>query len=325
MIINIIVDSLHNGKRLDLFLTSCIPDATRSQVQQWLELGAIKLNEDVIQKASLKVREGQSYQIEIPDPIPAEPVPVQMDLDIFYEDDHILVLNKPVGLVVHPAAGHYDDTLVNGLLFHCKDLSGIGGVLRPGIVHRLDKDTSGLMVVAKSDKAHHNLSLQFQEKGTSEGILREYIGLTWGIPYPRSGNIETQIGRDYKDRQKMAILTQGGKHAKTAYQVEETYQNHFAKIRFTLFTGRTHQIRVHCQHLNIPLIGDPLYGGRLTTARKKIAHDDVLMFNRQALHAHVLAFHHPITNQRLSFSSDFPLDMKNLINILEVGQFVNDE
>lgn len=320
MIKTVYVSFEDNGKRLDAFLSSALEDVTRNQVQTWLDKGAVSLNGQSVSKASLKVHEDQVYIIEIPEPVEALPLPVEMPLDICYEDADILVLNKPAGLVVHPGAGHYQDTLVNGLLYHCKDLSGIGGVLRPGIVHRLDKDTSGLMVVAKHDKAHNGLSLQFQEKGREDGIIRQYIGFCWGTLYPKYGRVETYIARDHHDRQRMTnVKGDAGKLAITDYEVIEAYGNDFLKMLFTLMTGRTHQIRVHCQHIKCLLLGDPIYGARKTPSRQKNIPKDILNFPRQALHAAVLEFFHPITQKRLSFNAPLPSDLelleKNLNNL----------
>jgi 23S rRNA pseudouridine1911/1915/1917 synthase len=299
-----------DGKRLDVFLAEKIEDSTRSLVQQWIEEGAVscELIKGLL-KPSLKIKQGQIFTVVIPKPVEDVLTPLHMDLDIFFEDEHLLVLNKPAGLIVHPGAGHFNDTLVNGLLYHCKDLSGIGGVLRPGIVHRLDKDTSGLMVVAKHDKAHHGLSLQFQKKGEEGAIKRQYVGFCFGSPLPLRGRIETQIGRHPKDRQRMTVLKNGGKESVTLYETKNIYKKEsidFSEIEFTLLTGRTHQIRVHCQYIKTPLIGDPVYGA---SSKKQIKNDIVQTFKRQALHAKRLAFTHPITNKLLDFESSLPLDM----------------
>ncbi|HCU06811.1 MAG TPA: RNA pseudouridine synthase [Holosporales bacterium] len=304
--------------RLDVFLLTHFPEESRSLIQMWIKTGAVTSIPATILKASHKVRTHEMFTIHIPEPIPAQPQAVKIDFDIVYEDSDILVLNKPAGLVVHPAAGHYNDTLVNGLLYHCKDLSGIGGVLRPGIVHRLDKDTSGLMVVAKHDKAHNGLADQFQDKGTENGLSRQYIGFTWGMPHHTAGDIKTHIARDPHNRQKMAVVESGGKYAHTYYETLESYGNNIpidqriTKIKFTLYTGRTHQIRVHCLHNKLPMIGDPLYGKSATKARKNIWSDDIINFHRQALHASHLSFTHPINGNFLSFDAQTPKDMQAL-------------
>nr|MBP9752569.1 RluA family pseudouridine synthase [Pseudomonadota bacterium] len=252
--------------------------------------------------------------------VEASPPPKPIDFKILFEDKHVLVIDKPKWLVVHPGAGHMEDTLVNGLLFHCDDLSGIGGVLRPGIVHRLDKDTSGLMVIAKHDKVHQSLSLQFQEKGSENGVIRQYIGFSFGHPHKKEGDIETLIGRHPKNRQKMSVVKANGKLSITHYKVLSKYTTPLnllsSKIQFTLLTGRTHQIRVHCTELKTPLIGDPLYGKSLTKKEQEALNPFIVHFDRQALHACFLSFIHPITEERLSFESMYPDDMKELENIL---------
>lgn len=312
------VEQQDSGMRLDVFLSKHFPDESRSLIQLWIKTGVVMSVLAIKLKTSHKVRCNEIFTICIPEPIPALPQAVKMDFDIFYEDRDILVLNKAAGLVVHPAAGHYNDTLVNGLLYHCKDLSGIGGVLRPGIVHRLDKDTSGLMVVAKHDKAHNGLAEQFQDKGGENGLSRQYVGFTWGMPQHSEGHIETQIGRDPHNRQKMAVVEYGGKYAHTHYDALESYGNNIpieqriSKMKFTLYTGRTHQIRVHCLHHKMPMIGDPLYGKSATKARKNIWTNDVINFHRQALHAAHLGFRHPINGNFLSFDAKMPEDMKTL-------------
>jgi len=313
-----------SGLRLDVFMAQHFPAESRSLVQMWIKIGAVQCSTVSKLKASYKVHSGELYTIQIPEPIPAAPQAVKIDFDIVYEDSHILVLNKPAGLVVHPAAGHYNDTLVNGLLYHCTDLSGIGGVLRPGIVHRLDKDTSGLMVVAKHDKAHNGLAEQFQDKGNEKGLSRQYIGFTWGMPQHAEGDMQTQIARDPHNRQKMAVVESGGKFAHTHYHVLKSYGHNIpidqriSKIAFTLYTGRTHQIRVHCLHNKLPMIGDPLYGKSATKARKNVWPTEVVGFPRQALHAAHLSFTHPISGDFLSFDAKLPKDMKNLEDTLHV-------
>jgi 23S rRNA pseudouridine1911/1915/1917 synthase len=309
-----------DGMRLDVFLSMHFSNESRSLVQMWIKTGSVTSSLAIKLKTSHKVRCNEILTISIPEPIPALPQAVKIDFDILYEDSDILVLNKPAGLVVHPAAGHHNDTLVNGLLYHCKDLSGIGGVLRPGIVHRLDKDTSGLMVVAKHDKAHNGLAEQFQNKGSESGLSRQYVGFTWGMPQHAEGDIETYIGRDPHNRQKMAVVESGGKYAHTYYETLESYGHNIpidqriTKMQFTLYTGRTHQIRIHCLHNKLPMLGDPLYGKSATKARKNIWSNDIINFHRQALHAAHLSFIHPINENFLSFDAPIPHDMKTLEN-----------
>ncbi len=311
-----------NGIRLDVFIAQHFPDESRSLIQMWIKTGAVTCSTINKLKASYKVHSDEIYTIQIPKPVPAEPQAVKIDFDIVYEDTDILVLNKPAGLVVHPAAGHYNDTLVNGLLYHCTDLSGIGGVLRPGIVHRLDKDTSGLMVIAKHDKAHNGLAEQFQDKGNEKGLSRQYIGFTWGMPQHNEGDIKTQIARDPYNRQKMAVVEYGGKFAHTHYNLLASYgknipvDQRISKMQFTLYTGRTHQIRVHCLHNKLPMIGDPLYGKSSTKARKNVWPTEVVGFPRQALHAAHLSFTHPMSGDFLSFDVALPKDMQILENTL---------
>lgn len=312
--ITLIISAEDEGHRLDVFLSKELPDVTRSMVQSWIKAGLVTAS-DVTLNASHKLKEGTVLCVQRPEAVAAEPLPVQMDLDIVYEDSDVLVINKPVGLVVHPGAGHMQDTLVNGLLHHCDDLSGIGGVMRPGIVHRLDKDTSGLMVVAKHDKAHHVLSKQFEEKGQDNGLIRKYVGFVWGAPNPLKGQIETFMGRDYKNRQKMMVLKAGGKWALTFYETIKRYSqtSTISKIIFTLATGRTHQIRVHCQHHKIPMLGDSIYGSK----KGKEWGDEVHNFPRQALHACYLQFIHPVNGDLMVFEAPLPPDLQTLEEILD--------
>ena len=251
----------------------------------------------------------------------ASPQAQDIKLDIVYEDEHMLVINKPVGLVVHPGAGNHDGTLVNALLYHCGDsLSGIGGVVRPGIVHRLDKDTSGLMVVAKNDKAHQGLSEQLSDRSLS----RVYLALVLGVPMPPSGCVDKPIGRDPRNRQKMAILAKNSREAQTHYKVKTNYHDALALLECRLQTGRTHQIRVHMGHIKLPLVGDPLYGPQPTALRaalKKAGYEkddieSIVAFGRQALHATEISFVHPVTAKRMSFNASPPDDFSNILNIL---------
>jgi 23S rRNA pseudouridine1911/1915/1917 synthase len=307
------------NSRLDIYLKDCFPEFSRTQIQNWIENGAVTLNDGAILSPKYKVKIAEIYTLNIPEPVPAEPLPVEMDLDIVYEDDDIVVVNKEAGLVVHPAVGHYQDTLVNGLLHACQGrLSGIGGVLRPGIVHRLDKDTSGLMVVAKNDFAHQKLSDQFANK--SEGLYREYLAFTWGHWSQKSGTICTHIGRHPHDRQRQSIVKEtAGKNAITHFEVIDFHMCSNKKISdgislvsFVLETGRTHQIRVHAQHLGHALLGDPLYGRDRLAPLKKYWPENVLGFKRQALHAKMLTFIHPRSGERMVFEADFPEDLMEL-------------
>jgi 23S rRNA pseudouridine1911/1915/1917 synthase len=319
------VDNAFDGKRLDVFLSEKIEKTTRSLIQMWIENDCVTLRgDDKDLKASLKIRTGNVFDIKIPQPVEAKPKPVDIPLNILYEDEHLLVIDKQAGLVVHPGPGHFQDTLVNALLYHCKDLSGIGGELRPGIVHRLDKDTSGTMVIAKSDHIHHQLSLQFQQKNEKDGVLREYVGFCFGQPIKKNGIIETNIIRHNKDRQKMMACEAGGKEATTLYNVVKTFtsvtdnkMHYISKIEFTLATGRTHQIRVHSSYIKCPLIGDPIYGHLRLQHYKKYWPEYLFTFNRQALHAQKLGFVHPISKEYLLFETDLPDDLRAIEECLD--------
>ncbi len=298
------------GQRLDKALTLIAAEnvgaepLSRARLQALLADGHITLNGKVFSDASCKVKEGEVYELTLPPPEPATPEAQKIKLNIVYEDKDLLVIDKAPGLVVHPAPGNRDQTLVNALLAHCgKSLSGIGGVARPGIVHRLDKDTSGLIVVAKNDLAHQNLSAQFADRSLS----RTYHAVVHGVPTLRMGVIDAPIGRHTRDRKKMAVVAKG-KYARTRYTVLEVFDG-AALIECALETGRTHQIRVHMTHIKHPLIGDPTYGkGR---AQKKIYE-----FPRQALHAVAIKFIHPRTGKNVTFSSPLPKDMQGLLKKL---------
>lgn len=316
---NLIVINGQEGLRLDKFIADSPIAMSRTRVQQLIEAGMICLMPERAVSAAMKVKQGDKVMITIPDAVAAEPVAQKIPLDIVYEDDHLLVLNKPVGLVVHPAPGHADSTLVNALLAHCGDsLSGIGGVKRPGIVHRLDKDTSGLMVVAKTDQAHHALTEQF----TDRSLSRTYQALVWGRPSPTTGTIQTLIGRDPKNRQKMAVVTHNGREAITHYKILSTFQMsqemrlNISLIECTLATGRTHQIRVHMRHIGHPIVGDPLYG-HLPKGIKKFWPEFQEFCNRQLLHATFIKFIHPFSKQLLSFSSPLAQDMVYFLKNVE--------
>lgn len=315
--IELIVAASADGERLDRWLTSEIADLSRNRLQSLIAEGRISLDgAKIVSDASKKVREGQRYTVNVPPPAPAVPEPEDIPLDVIFEDEHLIVIDKPVGLVVHPSAGHATGTLVNALLHHCAgSLSGIGGVTRPGIVHRLDKDTSGVMVCAKSDKAHRGLVEQFQV----HSIERAYRAVVWGMPSPRAGRIENSIGRDPRNRKKMAVVRTGGKHAVTNYSVIRPVGSQAALVDCHLFTGRTHQIRVHMSSIRHPLIGDPVYAAR-TTARKckdPVIRDAIGTYKYQALQAYKLGFVHPITCKQVRFEEDISSDINKLINNLE--------
>lgn len=292
------------GTRADVFLAAKL-GVSRSNVQKLLEDGRVKRGEKII-KANYKVRAGEMFVVDIPEPEPIEAVPENIPLDIIYEDDDVVVLNKARGMVVHPAPGNYTGTLVNALLYHCSNLSGINSAIRPGIVHRLDKDTSGIMIVAKNDAAHISLSQQIQSKTA----VRTYLAVVRGNIKTDSGTIETQIARDKTDRKKMAVVKEGGRDAITDYEVLERFGK-YTLVRCKLRTGRTHQIRVHMEYLGYPLVGDPKYSPMKTPFGIK----------GQALHSHTLEFTHPRTGERMEFEAPLPEDMHKIITRLHNGQF----
>ncbi len=283
------------GQRLDVVVTERRSDLSRSAVQRLIREGHLLLDGRTV-RPSTKVRTGSCIEINLPPPEPVVAVPEQIPLDIVYEDHDLIVINKPPGLVVHPGAGHARGTLVNALLAHCHDLSGIGGQLRPGIVHRLDKNTSGLLVAAKNDLAHRRLSAQIKART----VRREYWALVWGVPSPASGELDLSIGRHPTDRKKMAVGA--GRRALTRYKVLEDF-GRLSLVECRLATGRTHQIRVHLAYLGHPVVGDPVYGRRRPESQN-LPEDLIALIRRlpgQALHARSLGFVHPRTDQPLDF------------------------
>lgn len=309
------------GIRLDKFLSLAVPHITRSHLQRLVEEGAVTREGAPVTNAASKVREGQTFLLTEPEAKKLELTPEKIALDIVYEDAQVIVLNKAAGMTVHPAPGAESGTLVHALLAHCGDtLSGIGGVARPGIVHRIDKDTSGLLVVAKTDAAHQNLSAQLKERT----LKRQYTAFCWSGPQPREGYIEQPIARHPRLRKQMAVVATG-RYALTHYETELAYNAPgfitplASKIHCLLDTGRTHQIRVHLAHAKCPLIGDPLYGTTTTTRLNRLAAQGMklqeglktalLSFNRQALHAAELMFNHPETNEEMLFTAPLPDDM----------------
>jgi 23S rRNA pseudouridine1911/1915/1917 synthase len=315
---------LENAKqRLDKYLATQFPDISRNRLQNWIEDGHVLCNEKTIKDLSHKVIEGEIYTLLPPPLQDAIPKAQIIHLDIIYEDNDLLVINKAPGMVVHPAPGHHDSTLVNALLAHCGDsLSGIGDVKRPGIVHRLDKDTSGLMVVAKNDTAHNGLAVQFSIEDGRKQLTRTYWALVWGCPHPLQGTIITQIGRHPKNRQKMAVVKNStGKKSITHYAAKKLWgfgpkeEIKISLVEFVLETGRTHQIRVHSHFIGHPVVGDPLYGRR-TPPSTKFCPKEILDLKRQALHAARLQFIHPITNEVMQFEAPLPSDMQQLVKIL---------
>ena len=293
------------GARLDKALAELLPDLSRARIQALLADGQVADDKGrPVTEAKRKVRTGEGFHVTIPPPVPATPEGQDIPLDIIYEDDHLIVIDKPQGLVVHPAAGNADGTLVNALLAHCKgSLSGIGGVERPGIVHRLDKDTSGLMVAAKTDIAHRGLAAQFE----NHSIDRAYRAVVWGAPHPAEGEIVGNIGRDPKNRKKMAVRSaESGKPAKTYYRVIEKFGLRASLVECRLATGRTHQIRVHMASIGHPVVGDPLYSGRhgRTSGLPPTLKEPLSECKSQALHACILGFNHPVSGERLRFVSE---------------------
>jgi 23S rRNA pseudouridine1911/1915/1917 synthase len=310
-----------DGERLDRALQQHLPELSRSRLKQLILSGQVAQragdDENVIRDPSRKVRIGQTFVVILPEPDDATPQAQAIPLDIRFEDAHLIVIDKPAGLVVHPAPGNPDGTLVNALIAHCgESLAGIGGVRRPGIVHRLDKDTSGLIVAAKTELAHRALSADF----AARRIARAYAAIVRGVPLPAEGEIEGNIGRSMTNRKKMAVVGAArGKPAVTRYRVERVLGDKAALIECRLLTGRTHQIRVHLAERGHPLIGDPVYGGRAARALARSETDDtaVAYFQRQALHARHLGFIHPASGDPLVFDSDLPADMKSLLATLE--------
>ena len=314
-------DEASSGQRLDRWLAAnCPAELSRSRLKALILDGQLRCNGVSLTDPSASVKPDTTYELTLPPPVDAEPKPENIPLDIYFEDEHLIVLEKPAGMVVHPAPGSPDGTLVNALLHHCGDsLSGIGGVARPGIVHRLDKDTSGVMMAAKSEKAHQKLAKLFAR----HNLDRRYNALVWGLPPERMGTIDAPIGRSKHDRKKQAIMEKG-KEAITHYQTKRDLPPFSALIECQLETGRTHQIRVHLAAMGYGIIGDPLYGTPLRSAQvpDQVSRDllaQMRSFERQALHAAILGFRHPITGEDLSFESPLPEDMKALIKTIETG------
>lgn len=312
------------GMRLDKYLASQevlqAKDYSRSRIVALIEEGNVQMDNNIIYNISAKIIPDAVIKLTFPAPVSAVPEAQNIPLDILYEDDDVIVINKPAGLTVHPAAGNHDKTLVNALLYHCKDsLSGIGGVLRPGIVHRIDKDTSGVMVVAKNDHAHHHLSEQF----ANHSMTRIYHAIVHLGTQNPTGTIAGNIGRSPHNRQKMALLQTGGKHAVTHYRTLKRFIYNKRLIaslmEYRLETGRTHQIRVHSASAGFPLVGDPLYGTSSLSSYKTLPEEiktAFVMYPYQALHAKVLGFVHPKTEEYLEFSTDYPSVFQNLYNFI---------
>jgi len=297
-----VVPKEREGQRLDHFLVEMLPDLSRSRISSLIRTGFILVNGSS-GKAANRLKNGNMIEVTLPPPEPLEIRPEKVDFSILYEDDDLLVVAKPPGVVVHPSCGHKEGTLVHGLLDHCENLSGISGVERPGIVHRLDKDTSGVMVVAKSDRAHHGLVELFK----SRQVVKVYHAIVVGRLETRKGCISQLIGRHRSNRKKMAVLKYGGRDAVTCWTVLEELPYNMTYIEVRPETGRTHQIRVHMAFLGHPVAGDGLYGGKHLKAPEEFA------FRRQCLHAHSLSFRHPVTGESMEFTSDLWPDMQEIL------------
>jgi 23S rRNA pseudouridine1911/1915/1917 synthase len=319
-------DSAAAGERLDQWLTAMLGgEVSRSRVQALIRSGAVRIADVVVTEPKRKVAGGDVVTLSVPEPEPAEPEGEDIPLAVLFEDEHLIVIDKPAGLVVHPGAGHWTGTLVNALIHHCgASLSGIGGVRRPGIVHRLDKDTSGVMVAAKTDAAHRALSEAFADHGRDGELERAYAALVWGVPPRAAGTIDAPLGRSGRDRTKRAVVretNEDARHAITHFTVEERFalaggEAVAALVECRLETGRTHQIRVHMAHIGHPVVGDPEYAAafrtkanRLPEPLRSLARD----FPRQALHARLLAFRHPATGETMLFETQLPPDMAELV------------
>jgi len=324
-ILTVRVEAKDAGQRLDKVLASGGTGLSRARLQNLIRAGAVRLGDRTIGDPGHRVKPGDEITVALPDPEPAEPIPQDIPLAVVYEDNALIVIDKPAGLVVHPAAGHAEGTLVNALLAHCgASLSGIGGVRRPGIVHRLDKNTSGLLVVAKTDLAHHGLAEQFEAHGRDGRLQRRYLALVWGVPERAGGRIDAPLGRSGRNRTEMAIVRWGGRAAATVWTVQEAFRDAEGRalaslLSLVLETGRTHQIRVHMQHIGHPVMADPVYGvSHKASARRlgEAARTSLDAMQGQALHAAGLGFVHPVTGKRMTFESPLPGPMARLLEAL---------
>ena len=314
------VSEEQNVKRVDHFIVEELPTFSRTKISKLIKEGALLVNNQAIEESSKKISFGDVIELTVPEPVATDLQAQDISLAVVYEDDDLLVINKPIGMVVHPGAGNPDGTLVNALLHHCKgNLSGINGELRPGIVHRIDKDTSGLLVVAKNDIAHNVLAKQFED----HSIQRTYLAFVWGMPKPIHGRIETLIGRSKYNRQKMSADVGSGKNAITNYKTLEVFKGKtipdISLIECKLETGRTHQIRVHLAHKGNPILGDQMYGKKIRKIRDLDEELSVVLenINFQALHAQSLGFLHPKSDQELFFTTELPKDLLNLQKMLK--------
>jgi 23S rRNA pseudouridine1911/1915/1917 synthase len=299
------------GLRLDVWLARRLPALSRARLQALIAEGHVVLDGSPA-RASARLRPGQAVRVHVPAPVPAEPRPEDIPVEIVYEDERVVVVDKPAGLVVHPGAGNAAGTLVNALLGRVRDLSGVGGVLRPGIVHRLDRGTSGLLVVAKDDETHRSLVRQF----ASRTVEKEYLALVLGLPARATGEVDAPIGRDPVHRQKMSVRAPRGREARTSWRVEERFDG-AALLRVRIHTGRTHQIRVHLASIGHPVAGDPVYGGtRTPSSRRAEARAALQSLERPALHAARLAFTHPASGDRLALEAPLPEDLHRVLERL---------
>jgi 23S rRNA pseudouridine1911/1915/1917 synthase len=322
----IVVPASAAGSRLDAFVAGALPELSRTRVKALILDGAVTVDGVRVAEPRRMVCDGEEVALTVPPPVPAEPKPEAIALDVVYEDDDLVVIDKPAGLVVHPAAGNETGTLVNALIAHCgASLSGIGGVMRPGIVHRLDKDTSGLLVVAKNDRAHQGLSAQFADHGRTGPLERGYFALVWGTPERLVGTVTAALARSPRNREKIAVVASGGREAITHYRVSERYGISDAAAIAALLdcrleTGRTHQIRVHMASIGHPLVGDRTYGAGFATKVARLpepARGLAEAFPRQALHAWLLGFEHPATGEEMRFERPPPADMRTLIKAFQ--------
>jgi len=317
------VDAADAGSRLDVALARAVPVFSRNRLKDLILAGAVAINGVPVTEPKYKLKAGEEVVLVAPEPVEAEPAPENIPLDILYEDDELIVINKPVGMVVHPAPGSPSGTLVNALLYHCGDsLKGIGGVKRPGIVHRLDKDTSGVMVAAKTEQAHNRLAAQFADHGRTGPLHRAYLAWAWGRTQQARGTVDAPLGRDAHNRLKQAVR-QDGREAITHYNVEARFGGEgwdITRIKCELETGRTHQIRVHMAHIGHPLVSDLLYATGFATKINRLPEEPkqaVAALGRQALHAAELGFEHPVTGEELFFEAPLPADLEALEAALE--------
>jgi len=307
------VSEADKTQRLDAFVVLQMQDLTRSRVQELIKSGFVRVN-DGLSKPGYRLKPGDHIEVALPPPQPLRLEPEAVTFELVYEDPWLIVVNKPPGVVVHPAPGHFTGTLVHGLLRHCKDLSGIGGVMRPGIVHRLDKDTSGLMVVAKNDAAHAFLSRQFK----AGEITKRYVALVHGVPKGQKGEIHLPIGRHPVRRKEMSVQTSKGRVAMTLWEKKEELAGLFSLLSVSPKTGRTHQIRVHLSHIGYPIVGDPVYGHRRSWWKKRFPEEPEVLsrIERQMLHAGTLGFVHPQSGGYREFTAPVPPDMKLVLEML---------